>query len=812
MKSSTDQRPKSPEALAGLLSANGPLTGLRVVDLTDDHPGALVTMFLADFGADVIKLVRPGGNPLEKRQAFDVWNRGKRSYETAFWSGPARPSSAPGAIEADRVRDLIRGADIVVESLGPGGAAGIGLDYAGSAARNGGLIWLSITPYGPDGPLAGRPGYEGTVAAVTGILTEQRASDGAPMWNALPLAGVGTALLGILGVLSALHRREVTGRGQMVSTSMFQGSLAARSPMLVRGEGVQTWDSAGSDPQGALPNYRLYETADGKWIHIGALVPDFWNKLSIAADLFELVTDPRFESAPLYWPDEETRAAAKEIIGARIRQKPRDEWLQILRDGDVPVAPAMSSHELMDHYQVVANGLQVTGHNGVRANMEQIAPPIRLFSSPWDLAWLMRGEMNPDDRWPEWLAERPGPSLGVPPAPEPEFKGPLSGVRVLDLSSYLAGPIGPAYLADFGADVIKVEPSTGEGCRMLMMLYLGGNTGKRDLALDIRADEAKGVLERLISRSDIVLHNNRVGVAERIGIDYETVRKINPNVIYLHSTGFGSEGPDAPRPGFDPLAQSFTGISQAQGGPGKPPVFPKTPICDISTAMLGGAAMLLGLYHRDRTGRGQRLETSLLATGLWLKSDSFVRNEGWSPPVLTNSDNSGLCATYRAYRAADRHIFIGARLDEEREALAGLLDMPELADAIEGEPGDEALAKRVAAVIREKPAAEWLLALGAAGVPSELVAEDIDEGVYANPQAAHLNSLAFPDYPGFTNLRQPGLLVDFSESPGERRSGSPALGEHTEDVLAQFGYSPDEIAALEASGVISVFKGEDEIS
>ncbi len=764
-------------------------------------------MFLADFGADVIKLVRPGGNPLEKRPAFDVWNRGKRSHEAALWPGPVNPSSAIGA---KGVRDLIGGADIVVESLGPGGAAEIGLDYAASAARNAGLIWLSITPYGPDGPLAGRPGYEGTVAAVTGILTEQRTSDGAPMWNALPLAGVGTALLGILGVLSALHRREVTGHGQMVSTSMFQGALAARSPMLVRGEGVQTWDSAGRDLQGALPNYRLYETADGKWIHIGALVPDFWNKFSIAADLFELVTDPRFETAPLYWPDEETRAAAKEIIGARIRQKPRVEWLRILRDGDVPVAPAMSAHELMDDYQVVANGLQVTAKNGVRADVEQIAPPIRLFASPWDLSWLMRDEMNRDDTGPEWLAERPRPSMGVSPAPDPEFKGPLSGVRILDLSSYLAGPIGPAYLADFGADVIKVEPSTGEGCRMLMMLYLGGNTGKRDIALDIRAEEAKAVLERLISRSDIVLHNNRVGVAERLGIDYESVCQINPNVIYLHSTGFGSEGPDASRPGFDPLAQSLTGISQAQGGPGKPPIFPKTPICDISTAMLGGAAMLLGLYHRDRTGMGQRLETSLLATGLWLKSDAFVRHEGWSPPVLTNSDNSGLCATYRVYRAADRHVFIGARLAEEREALAGLLDMPELAGAVEGEPDDEALAMRAAAVIREKPAAEWLSALDAAGVPSELVAEDIEEGVYANPQAAHLKALAFPVYPGFTNLRQPGLLVDFSESPGERRSGSPALGEHTEDVLAQFGYSPDEIAALEANGVITVFRGDDE--
>ena len=219
MKSSTDQRrqPRSSPA------ANGPLAGLRVVDLTDDHAGAITTMFLADFGAEVIKLVRPGGNPNEQQPGYEIWNRGKRSYEFDLGSGS-------GETDLNRAVELIGDADIVVESLGPGRAAAIGLDYHALSATNERLIWLSITPYGLDGPLAGRSGYEGTVAAATGILTEQRSSDGAPVWNALPLAGVGTALLGILGVLSTLHRREVTGRGQVVSTSMFQGSLAARSP------------------------------------------------------------------------------------------------------------------------------------------------------------------------------------------------------------------------------------------------------------------------------------------------------------------------------------------------------------------------------------------------------------------------------------------------------------------------------------------------------------------------------------------------------------------------------------------------------
>ncbi|MBI4220803.1 MAG: CoA transferase, partial [Chloroflexi bacterium] len=332
----------------GAAAATGPLAGLRVLDLTDDHAGALTTMILADFGADDVKVVPSTGLPLERAPGYLIWNRNKRAVAPAGW---------PGVVgQEGRVFQLAGEADVVVESFRPGSAPP-GIDYQSLRKSNEGLVWCSITPYGPSGPLSSRPGYEGLVAAVSGIMTEQRGPNGEPKYNALPIAGIGTALLAIHGILAALHVRSATGRGQLVETSMYQGAIAARSAMLVRGEGVQTWDSAGSDPQGALPNYRLYRCADDKWLHLGTLIPVFWNKLIIVLDLYEFATDPRFETAPLYWPTEEIRTEAKRILAEKFATAPRDHWLRVLREGDVPVSPATPTHELFAHPQVASNGM-----------------------------------------------------------------------------------------------------------------------------------------------------------------------------------------------------------------------------------------------------------------------------------------------------------------------------------------------------------------------------------------------------------------------------------------------------------------------
>ena len=773
-----------------------------MLDLTDIHAGTLTTMFLGDYGADVVHVEGRARSGSPRPAPHLVWDRNKRLL-----------AAGEGAVAR-----LAATADVVVESPRPGSAPRAAR-FDTVLIQNPGVVWCSITPYGFDGPLARNDGCEALVAARSGIMTEQRGPNGEPVFNALPLASIGTALLAINGILAALHHRSVTGRGQRVETSVYQGSLAARSPMLVRGEGVQTWDSAGQDPQGALPNYRLYRCGDGRWLHLGALIPVFWNKLVIALDLYEFATDPRFETAPLYWPTEEVRAEAKRILAAKFATAPCDHWLRVLRDGDVPASPATPTHELFDHPQVIANALATALDDPRVGRLEQGMPPVSLWSTPGSVrrpapvggassaSWESRGRFHPASpvRQPGEPPLATGPRLLRllrTPGPSP---GPLAGVRVLDLSSYLAGPLGPAYLADLGADVIKVEPPAGEGCRMIMMLFLGGNAGKRGFALDLKRPGSREVLRRLIRSSDVVVHNNRVGVAERLGLDYESVRKVRPDVVYLQSTAYGSKGPDASLPGFDPLFQTLTGIGIAQAGPDRPPVFPKTPICDIATAMLGAAATLLGLAHRDRTGEGQLIETSLLATGLWLRSDAFVRHEGSTPRPVTNEDNSGTSAAHRWYRASDGYLFVGC--GAEPTSVARLCEVVGVAPG-RGRAGaaretDSEVAARLAEAINKRPVAEWLATLAEAGVPAERVAEGNDEGVYHNPQALHLSALAHDPYPGYRSIVQPGILIGFSDTPTRRRAGSPVIGQHTREVMAELGYSALEIDRLAADGVIA---------
>lgn len=741
-------------------------------------------MFLADYGADVVKVVPPGGLPLEQGQEYLIWNRNKR----------ARQATGSDLLTASQ--DLIETADLVVESLPGAGEAA----YLERRSNNPGLVWCSITPYGPSGPSAGRPGYEALVAAASGVHAEQTTGNGDPIFNALPIGGIGTALLAVQGILAALHERRGSGEGQLIETSVYQGTIAARSPMLVRGEGVQTWDSAGNDPQGALPNYRLYECADGKWLHLGTLIPVFWNKMIIALELLDFATDPRFETAPLYWPSEEIRAAAKRLLADKFRSMPRAHWLQVLREGDVPVSPATPTHDLFDHPQVAANGLAASIQDPRVGLLEQAMPPVTLESTPGAVRRPAPSTPEPELDWESNRRYFEAETAGTPG----QGTGPLAGLKVLDLSSYLAGPIGPAYLADMGADVIKVEPPSGEGCRMIMMLYLGGNPGKRGLALDLKSPAARDVLARLIERSDVVVHNNRVGVAERLGVDYEAIRRIRPDVIYLQSTAYGSRGPDARLPGFDPLFQSLTGIGLAQAGPGRPPVFPKTPICDIATAMLGATAVLLALAHRDRTGQGQLIETSLLATGLWLKSEAFVRYGGHRPRPATNSDNSGTNLAHRWYRGSDGYLFVACRLPAEFEALQRVVAPLSLPPP--GSTAEQEAEKKLAEFFSKRSVSAWLELLESAGVPAERVAMNNEAGVYQHPQAAHLGVLARDPYPGFTNLRQPGILVRFSRTPARRRSGSPACGEHTVEVLREHGYADEAIEAMERAGVIGVYR------
>ena len=792
------------EVLAGTNGevSSGPVAGLRVVDFSRGFPGALTTMLLADYGADVVKVVGPEGDPLGTEPGFRVWNRGKRRVELDLRSG----EGVEGALA------LASRADVVLESWRAGVADGIGIGYGAVRERNPGVIYCSISSFGEKGPLKKLPGYEGIAAAASGIMTEQAGVRPGPVYVSSPVASLGTVMLALQGVLAALHVRNETGVGQRVWTSMYEGAIAIRYPVLPISNELPPFIVNNVHPHGGMPAYRMYPCADDKWIHIGSLTRWFWDKLAIALDLPELVVDTRFDTAPTGWPEDEDRLAAIEIIGKRLGGRPRAEWLKVLEAGDVPMAPVLTTQEYMDVPQVHHNGLVVDVKDPVLGDMKQVGHPIIFSETPGKVRGPapVDGAETPSSPLPEELFPKRGDEWGLDGHGSTQGRTPLQGLRVLDFSAYIAGPLGPMALCDLGADVVKVEPLQGEGAHSIPMLILGSNRGKRDLALDLKAPESREVIRRLIERSDVLVHNMRVGVAERLGIDYESARAIRPDIIYVHSTAYGPSGPEARKPGFDPLFQSMSGLTAWNGGRSGGPIFLRTAICDDTNALMLAVAVLMALNHRDRTGEGQKIDLSLMKTGALATSDDFMRYEGKKARKLADAGVHGMSALYRMYETAEGWVFLSCVQEKEWERLKGALrgewDEPDVTfeEASIMDPWNEGLCEALSSVFARGAAQEWEARLVEKGVPCVRVAQGNMEGFYENAHAIETGMVYEGEHPIYTGLRQPGVLVHFSETGTVDNPPSALIGQHTVEVLGEMGYSSEEIEAMLKAGLVGV--------
>ena len=387
----------------------------------------------------------------------------------------------------------------------------------------------------------------------------------------------------------------------------------------------------------------------------------------------------------------------------------------------------------------------------------------------------------------------------------------LEGVVVVDLGQYLAGPFGPMILADLGADVIKVEPVTGDGMRLVNQAFFGCQRGKRDIALDLKTEEGHTIALQLVERADIVHHNMTVGVAQRLGIGYDDCKRVNPDIIYCNTYAYGADGPLSRFGGLDPLYQAAAGLEYEEGPThaGRTPLYYRFGMTDTANAMLSVVGCLAALYHRRRTGEGQELWTSLLDGAMTLASGAFLAD---GEPVIgprLDPEQCGLGACYRLYETADGWIQIAAVRETQWQALCAVLGAPELADDPRFADADARRANRseleklLAERFRLRTAIVWSRALDDAGVPNE-VAVDTKAGelVLFDADNERLGTVVEYEHPIVGRMRQFGSLIDFSETPGRIRGAPPLVGEHTREILDWLGYEPAEIGELRAKGVV----------
>jgi crotonobetainyl-CoA:carnitine CoA-transferase CaiB-like acyl-CoA transferase len=390
------------------------------------------------------------------------------------------------------------------------------------------------------------------------------------------------------------------------------------------------------------------------------------------------------------------------------------------------------------------------------------------------------------------------------------LSGPLAGVKVVDFGQVIAGPYGPALLSDAGADVIKVEALGGETYRSNGYLFLGLNRGKRSLAVDLRSDGGREVGRRLAVWADVFVENFRPGVMKRIGLDYETASALNPRLIFVSVSAFGSTGPYSHRPGFDPLVQAMTGIDRAQGGRHNPPVFIRIAITDYATALGQAAAVTMALYDREKTGRGRLIETSLLRGGIFVNGDAFTRYEGRPSRLLPDAGQHGLGPLDRIYRARNGWLFLLVEDDDARwrcltshRALAALAADPRFATKDGRSEHADALASILEAAFATETSERWLADLEALGVPCAPVIENYESMFFEDVQPIINGYLLGGEHPERGHIEQPGNFIRYSLTPtGNEMRPTPMLGQHTDDVLTELGFSDSEIAALRRDGVV----------
>ena len=813
----------------------GVLDGITVLDLTQGIAGPMAGMLLRDHGAAVTR-VETGEDPFADLAAYRVWNRGKRS--AVFDAGdPA---------DRGRLRRLAERADIVIESFGPGGAEQLGLGYDELAAANPGLIYCSLSAYGDLPGHAGRPGYDALVAARTGHSYEGigtmggtvgRLSGSGPMvadfegdpdwlvgpdrdgpaFEPVPWASLACGYLATLGINAGLRVRGVTGRGQRVGTSLLQGVLCTTALAWQRvdnpnADGYLTWVIDKRAAKG------FFKSSDGKWFHQWVPLPEFFitdeqgdGPLSAKGRKAPRTATMRFSTEAnemvtiSYYMPQLTEIAAR---------YPREDWVRVGAEVGLPLQPVRSPEEALLDPALQADGCVVEVDDPDYGRILEVGRTYSLSACPDDppSGVAVRGT---DTEAVRAEADRPAgprrsaPAAGGQAAGRP-LDAPLAGITVLDLGVAVAGPFGTQLLADLGADVIKVNNLVGDTFWMRSSIALTANRNKRSIALDLKTAAGMAVLRDLVARADIVQHNMRYPAAVRLGVDYESLRQLKPDLIYCHTRGF-EHGARELLSGNDQTGAALAGTSYLDGGTGDggTPLWTNTSLGDTGNGFLSAIGMIQALYHRERTGEGQYVDTSIIYAQLlnacsWVTPDATVSAD--RPDMDKNME--GVSALHRIYRCADgRWLALAAFTYPQFEALAAALGDPALArperfaSAGRKGPDDAALTGQVAAILATRPGAEWFAVLDGAGVPVELADPDFVLGVFDDPELVSRGWVTTVKHPVVGSMDLCGKLIDFSETPGRIVSGPLVPGQNTEAILAELGYDDKRIAGLIDTGV-----------
>ena len=755
-----------------MMSEIRPCEGLSVVELavgTSDLglglAGGVPGMILAHLGARVQRVVGSSSPGIDEGVVWGhAWHRDKHIVV---------------ADDGDEIFRLLQGADAALVYGSETLVEGRGLGYQELKDANPSLVYARCRPSRTSRGTVEDFGL--LVEARSGFCSQLTGHRPGPIFIDVGAPGSGAAFILTVSVLALLLRRAQSGAGGWSETSLYDGLLATLGTMIGRSERAAPEVERYWEKGSTFPNF-LYRCSDGELIQVW-----FGGKGMYASLLATLGDEPSTEG---YYTDQITGSlnARAERWKATFARQPRKVWIERLRAAGVACEPVLSPGDVLSDDHVVESGNAEVRTAGTHREVF-VATPISV-SAPAE-----PGSANPSRR------ER---------APAPREGGHLlDGLRVLDFSAFVAGPLAAEVLADLGADVIKVEPPEGEAMRAAAYATASCQRGKRSLALDIGAKEARPVVERLIEWADVVLHNFRVGVSARLGIDEATVFRLNPGAVYCHASAFGTTGRRATYPGNDALMQALTGLERAVGGAGNDPVAPTWIPIDMSGGWLAGAGVLAGLLVRARYGHGCRVATSLLGAGMLIQSGTFQRDGQVVRQPEVDQNQTGYGPGYRIYQGRDGRWF--ALVVPDQDAWARLRSQPELTSLPETyvpvrRSNEERLARDAESLMERvfatATAAESVTGLHRIGLLAEPI-ESLDRDAFrravlddpVNRQLGRVASYETADWGWFEQIG-PLLRCGPSARGGPHVLALPGIGEHTVEVLRELGIDDDRIESL----------------
>ncbi|HEY4459814.1 MAG TPA: CoA transferase [Pseudonocardiaceae bacterium] len=804
----------------------GVLGGVKVLDLSSGIAGPIAGMLLADHGAEVTRISSPSGDPWQDSSGYRVWQRGKRSAVLDL----------KDAADRARLHALARNADVVLESFAPGTAVRLGVDNATLAALNPRLIHCSITGYGQDGPDANRPGLDALVSARTGQQWEVRGVTGGtigrlsgtegilpgltappgcwvgpdrdgPLFTGVPWASLGAAYIATVAINAALFARESTGRGQHIDASLLHGVLATTVAAWQRAErpdtpAYQSWIIDPRAPKG------FFRAADGRWTHHWVVLPEFiltasGNGMRASAD----VVSPKNASLRVSPVAEDMVVlhAYQDQLAEAVARYPAQDWVELAAEVGVPVQPVRSPEEALLDPLLLADGCVVEVADPEAGPIRQVGRVVELARHPQPTP---APAPKPGQHTAEVIAEADAllatpADIAVPPSVS--LAAPLAGITVLDLGLAVAGPFGTQVLAQLGARVIKINTRRDT---FWHSTHIGMccNRDKESITLDLKQPEAMAVLHRLVRGADVVQHNMRYDAAQRLGVDYESLRRHNPRLVYCHTLGH-ERGPRQQLPGNDQTGAALAGTTWLDGGlddDGRP-IWSCTSLGDTGNGFLSALGIIQALYDRGRTGEGQFVRTSILYAHLLNASTAWVSPDGEraGPRQRPDGQQYGWHALYRLYPTMDGWLCVAALTEQDWRMLAAALGRPELVDderfatASARAEHDAELIAELGGILLGRTAREWFETLDAHGVPCEVSDPDYVLRLFEDPER-----VASFTHRAVGELTVAGLCFDLSGTPGVLKGPPVWPGQNSAAILDELGYSVEEIAALLESGAV----------